>query len=38
MTRIVEIPNVGEVEFPDTMTKDEVKAAIQKIISGNWRF
>jgi hypothetical protein len=33
MARIVEIPNVGEVEFPDTMSNDEVKAAIQKIIS-----
>ena len=31
MSIIVEIPEIGEVEFPESMTPEEVKAAIQKI-------
>ena len=33
MARIIEIPNIGEVEFPDTMSDDQVMAAIQKLMS-----
>lgn len=32
MSIIVEIPNVGEVEFPSTMSQDEIRAAIMKIV------
>lgn len=31
MSIIVEIPNVGEVEFPETMTQEQIRAAIMKI-------
>lgn len=31
MSIIVEIPNVGEVEFPETMTQEQIRAAIIKI-------
>jgi len=31
MAKLVEIPNVGEVEFPDTMTQDEINAASKKL-------
>lgn len=34
MARIIEIPNVGEVEFPDSMTDDQITAAIRKIVGG----
>ena len=32
MSIIVEIPDVGEVEFPSTMSQDEIRAAIMKIV------
>lgn len=31
MSIIVEIPNVGEVEFPENMSQEQIKAAIMKI-------
>lgn len=31
MSIIVEIPNVGEVEFPEAMTQEQIRAAIMKI-------
>jgi len=32
MSIIVEIPDVGEVEFPSTMSQEEIRAAIMKIV------
>ena len=32
MSIIVEIPDIGEVEFPSTMSQDEIRAAIMKIV------
>jgi hypothetical protein len=31
MPQIIEIPNVGEVEFPDTMSEADISAAAQKL-------
>lgn len=31
MSIIVEIPNIGEVEFPSTMSQEEIRSAIMKI-------
>ncbi len=32
MARIIEIPKIGEVEFPDSMTDDQILSAIQKLM------
>ena len=32
MSIIVEIPDVGEVEFPSTMSQEEIRAAVMKIV------
>ena len=32
MARIIEIPNIGEVEFPDSMTDTQIMSAIQKLM------
>jgi len=34
MARIIEIPNIGEVEFPDSMTDAQIVSAIQKLTGG----
>ncbi len=34
MARIIEIPNIGEVEFPDSMTDAQIMSAIQKLTGG----
>jgi len=35
MGKIVEIPNVGEVEFPDSMSNDEIAAVIKSGMQGS---
>lgn len=34
MAKIIEIPNIGEVEFPDSMTDEQITSAIRKLIAG----
>lgn len=34
MARIVDIPKIGEVEFPDSMTDEQIVVAIQKLMGG----
>ncbi len=35
MPQVIEVPGIGEVEFPDTMSDAQITSAIRSLMSGS---